>query len=154
MMPPQSDRLRGRKSIKRQFDTCSDRSPVQGGVYVASGAVRSHRNPQVSHPPFGLPARSWMPPGLREKCTQVSNRRTPHPCWMRRSVFRSRPDTTEPSFNRQTSTPQTGTRVGSSAQSLVFPFLRQRCQGVGWIHPVNTRQQKIHGLSPSVRNHS
>ena len=111
--------------------------PGAGGVYVASGAVRSHRNPQVSHPPFGLPARSWMPPGLREKRTQEPNRRTPHPCWMRRSVFRSRPDTTEPDFNRQTSTRQTARRVGSSAQSLVFPFLRQRCQGVGWIHPVN-----------------
>jgi hypothetical protein len=53
--------------------------PGAGGVYVASGAVRSHRNPQVSHPPFGLPARSWMPPGLREKRTQVPNSRTPPP---------------------------------------------------------------------------
>ena len=40
-----------------------------GGGCVASGAVRSRSRRLGTPPPFGPPARSWMPPGLMRKRT-------------------------------------------------------------------------------------
>jgi hypothetical protein len=51
--------------------------PGTGGVYVASVAVRARSRPRNTPAPLGLPARSWMPPGLRRKRTR-QQRRTPH----------------------------------------------------------------------------
>jgi hypothetical protein len=73
-------------------------------------------------------------------------RRTRDGCGVRDFAwFREKDDTTGLIFNRQTSTPQKGTRVGSSAQSLVFPSLRQWRQGVGWIRSVDMRQPVCSG---------
>ena len=96
-------------------------------------AFQSPQNPQVSHPPFGLPARSRMPPGVPEKRTQVPNRRTPHP--MMDAAFcvsiKTRHDRTE----RQSPDQHAANRDASwfFCSVMAFPFLRQRCQRVGWI---------------------
>ena len=65
-----------KKCTIRRVGTCSDRSPVQGGVYVASGAVRARSRHSGAPDPLGLPARSWMPLGLREKRTRHATQNT------------------------------------------------------------------------------
>ena len=120
----------------------SDRVWGTGGVYVASESMQPPAKASGYPPSLRPPIAILDATGAAGETHTARNaeRRTRDGCGVRDFAwFREKDDTTGLIFNRQTSTPQKGTRVGSSAQSLVFPFLRQRCQRVGWIHPVNTR---------------